>query len=513
MRYGADDRPPAVTTLLAALQFCGITTAYVVFPLVLLREAAVPPELGAGVIAMSFLVLGLGTAVQAMRGVGPGILLPATFTAAYLVPGIAAAKLGGLPLVFGMVVFAGLVEVALAFAFRRLRVVFPPEVSGLVVLLVGLTVGEIAVRNLAALGNGPAPGAGWIALLACFGVSAGLAVWGRGRLASFSVLLGLVVGYGVAAALGLLGAGERAAIASAPLLALPSLVHLGLAFDPALALPFILGAFAATTKVAALSALAAKAAGPAYTADTPTLMARAVRADGIGTILAGLVGTIGVNPSPSSAALTVSTGLASRRIAWAMAAVCTAIALVPALALAIVLMPRAVIAGVMLFTGCLVLANGLQMLSEVKLDQRRGLVVGLGIFGAVAPLAVPDLGRGLPPEIAPIVGSPFILGSAVALVANLVLRLGSARRVRFVIEEPALPDALEQAWARHAADLPPAAREAVARLLADLSHGGRPVEVSLRLGEFSGRARVRCRAAAVAMPRVFGGELSLPFAR
>jgi NCS2 family nucleobase:cation symporter-2 len=484
MRYGADDPSPPVTTWLAGLQYAGITTAYVVFPLVLLREADVPAEIGAGVIAMSFLILGLATLVQAGRWTGPGMLLPATFTAAYLVPAIAAAKLGGLPLAFGMVVFAGCVEVLLSVAFRRLRVVFPPEVSGLVVLLVGLTIGEIAVRNLAALGQGPAPGAAWLALLACFGLAAGVAVWGRGRLASFPVLLGLVGGYLAAVVLGLLGPEERAAIAAAPLLAPPSVAHLGLAFDPALALPFVIGALAATTKAAALSAMAAKAAGPAHAGDTPGVMARAVRADGIGTILAGLLGTIGVNPAPSAAALVTSTGLASRRIAWSLAAICAAIALVPPLALAIVLMPRAVVSGVLLFTGCLVLANGMQMLAEVKLDQRRSLVVGLGVFGALAALAVPDLGKGLPAEVAPILGSPFILGSAVALVANLVLRIGSRRTLRFTVTEPASPAAWPQ-------EVPAPAREAALALLERLPRGTGPVEVTLRLGEFSGQVRVR----------------------
>lgn len=518
-RYGAADPSPAATTWLAALQLVGITTAYVVFPLVLLREAGIPPEAGAGVIAMSFLALGLATAVQAMRGLGPGMLLPQTFTAAYLVPAIAAAKLGGLPLAFGMVVFAGCVEVLLATAFRRLRVVFPPEVSGLVVLLVGLTIGEIAVRNLAALGEGGAPGAAWLALLACFGAAAGLAVWGRGRPASFAVLTGLVVGYLAALAIGLPGPAERAAIAAAPLVALPSLAHLGLAFDPALALPFVIGALAATTKAAALGALAAKAAGPAHAGD-PAVMARAVRADGIGTILAGLIGTIGLNPAPSAVALTASTGLASRRIAWAVAAISAAIALLPALAMAIVLMPRPVVAGMMLFTGCLVLANGLQMLAEVKLDQRRSLVVGLGIFGALAALAVPDLGRGLPPAVAPILASPFILGSAVALAANLVLRIGSGRTLRFVVQDPARPEALAAAWPREAGELPTGAREALARLLERAPHGGRPVEVLLRIGEFSGEARLRLAGAAsgglAALRRraaAGGRALSLSFAR
>jgi len=160
MRYGSDDRPPVATMWLAALQLCSITTVFIIYPLVLLRETGVPPATGAAIIALSFLMLGIATVVQVSVPFGPGILVPVTFTPAYLVPAIAAVKLGGLPLAFGMMVFAGVVEILLSIGFRRLRALFPPEVSGLVGLLVGLTIGEIAMRKLAALADGAEEGVG-----------------------------------------------------------------------------------------------------------------------------------------------------------------------------------------------------------------------------------------------------------------------------------------------------------------------------------------------------------------
>ena len=493
MRYGSDDRPPVATMWLAALQLCSITTVFIIYPLVLLRETGVPPATGAAIIALSFLMLGIATVVQVSVPFGPGILVPVTFTPAYLVPAIAAVKLGGLPLAFGMMVFAGVVEILLSIGFRRLRALFPPEVSGLVVLLVGLTIGEIAMRNLAALAVGAEAGVGGTVLLLTFGIAAGLTVWGRGRASSFALLSGIVLGAAAAMLLGLLAPADQAAIAAAPWLALPQVDHLGLAFDPSLILPFVIGAFAATTKAAALTALARKPAGAAGQGDPAAQIAAGVRADGIGTVLAGLLGTIGMSPSPSGVVLTASTGLASRRIAWAMFAICIGIALVPKLALSIVFLPKPVISGVLLFGGCLVLANGLQMLAEVKLDQRRGLVVGLGVFAAIAALTMPDLARTVPASLVPVVASPLNLGSTVALLANLVLRIGSGRTLRLTVAEPGRADAFAAAW-RADPDLPEATRAAVAVLLAD--HAARadqsgPVEVVIRISEFAVRVRLR----------------------
>ena len=495
MRYGADDRPPAAITWLAAAQFTGLIATFIVFPLVLLREAQVPPDTGAAVIALSFVVLGAATALQAAPGIGPGFLLPMTFTAAYLVPAIAAAQVGGLPLAAGMLVFAGCLEAALSMVFRRLRFVFPPEVSGLVVMLVGLTIGEIATRNLAAIPPSTAPLEGWATMLLAFGVTAGLAVWARGAVASFAVLAGLVTGYVAAFALGIVSAPDREAIAAVPIFAMPSFSHLGLAFDPALALPFALAALAATTKAAALASLAQKAAGPRYQGDASAIMARAVRSDGLGTVLAGLFGTVGVNPAPSAAALIVSTGLGSRRIAWAMLGLCLLIAALPPLAVAVVKMPAPVLAGVLLFTGCLVLANGMQMIAAATLDTRRSLVVGLGLFAAVAALSMPRLGDGLPDSLAAVVNSPFIFGSAVALAANLLVQIGPARTVRFIVADPWRPGALDEAWPADPEAAPRAAKPALAALLAEVaasaSGSSGPVEITLRTGESVLRARLR----------------------
>ena len=93
MRYGVDDPTPPATTILAALQYVSSFGAYVVFPLVVVRAAGVPPDTAAAVVALSFAALALATMIQATRGLGCGLLCPMTFTAAYVGPGIAAAKL------------------------------------------------------------------------------------------------------------------------------------------------------------------------------------------------------------------------------------------------------------------------------------------------------------------------------------------------------------------------------------------------------------------------------------
>ena len=152
--YAVDDRPPVVVTVFSGLQHVGIIAIVLVFPLLLGREAGLPADRIADLLAMSMLVLGVGTVMQSFGrgGIGAGYLCPSVCTASYLAPSLLAAKTGGIGLVFGMTLFAGLVECVLSRLLRPLRPYLPPEVSGLVVVLIGVGLGSLAFRNLLGAG-------------------------------------------------------------------------------------------------------------------------------------------------------------------------------------------------------------------------------------------------------------------------------------------------------------------------------------------------------------------------
>ncbi len=159
--YGVNDVPPVGVTLLSGLQHVGIISIILVFPLLVAREAGLSRDRTLDVLSLSMLVLGIGTILQALpRGaVGAHFLCPPVFSAAYLSPSLLAVKTGGLSLVLGMTAFGGLVEVALSRALHRLRPYFPSEISGFVVLMIGVAVGSLGLRNVLALGTAePASG-------------------------------------------------------------------------------------------------------------------------------------------------------------------------------------------------------------------------------------------------------------------------------------------------------------------------------------------------------------------
>ena len=304
-------------------------------------------------------------------------------------------------------------------------------------------------------------------------------------MARYAVLIGIAAGYGFAFLVGEVTPADRAAIAAAPLFGLPAIDHLGWRFEAGLLLPFGIAALGVAITAAAVAGPFQEAAGPGHQGDPAGTMARCIRGCGIGADPGGRPG----RPRGQSRAVLVplvqATGLASRRIAWAFGTLCLLLALLPPLAMAIARLPQPVLAGLLLFAGSLVLVNGMQVAVAAKLDTRRSIVVGLGIFAALAAQGLAGVRETLPPAMVPVLTSPFVLGSTVALLANLVLRIRSAEIVRFEVLDPGRPGALEAAWPA-AAGLPAKALPAVAALMAELPPEAMavPIAVRLRFDEF-----------------------------
>jgi NCS2 family nucleobase:cation symporter-2 len=133
LQYGLHDRPGLAVTLGSAFQHVMLGLVTLSFPLLVIEDifprSMLPPDQVSTLMITSFLALGVATLLQACRhgGIGSGFLAPAVFTAAYLPPSLAAAHAGRLGLVFGMTIFAGLLEIGLAFLIRRFPKCFPPK--------------------------------------------------------------------------------------------------------------------------------------------------------------------------------------------------------------------------------------------------------------------------------------------------------------------------------------------------------------------------------------------------
>jgi NCS2 family nucleobase:cation symporter-2 len=435
--YGLNDRLPLPVLVGAALQQATIVVVLIYPAILLAREVGATPAEAAALLGISLVVAAASTAMQSYgrHGIGCGFQAPGCASAIFIAPALLAARMGGLPLVAGMTMVAGLATVLLARLLPRLRALLPPETAGVVAFLVGLAVSLTAVRTLA---RTPEPGA-IATMLATLAVAVGFSVWGKGMLRWTCVLSALVVGTLVAATLGLVTVPEGFALGSVPMVGLPSLGTTGWAFDATLLPLFLVVALAASLKTIGLVTTLQRANDAEWTRPEPRSIAGGVTAEGLTMVLSGALGAL---PAQTMGATNVTvqaaTGITARYVGFVVAAICLVLACFPRAAAALALVPGPVLAGILLQTGGLMLVNGMQVATSRLIDSRRAAAIGLALAAAIGVEAVPALVEAAPGWLRPMLSATAV-GTVLALALNAVLRMGTRRTVAMTVPKGEVP--------------------------------------------------------------------------
>ena len=120
---------------------------------------------------------------------------------------------------------SGLVEALFARVVHRIRFLFPPEITGLVVLMVAVGLIPLGTAKCFGINYGGEPVRMTNLLIAALTVliMVGINLWGGGGLKLYSVLIGMACGYLLSAVAGLLTVAEFEQVLEAPWVALSSL--------------------------------------------------------------------------------------------------------------------------------------------------------------------------------------------------------------------------------------------------------------------------------------------------
>lgn len=429
---GVDESPPPLQLLLLALQYAFLLCVYLVVVVIVVRAAGADTQTARNVVSLAMIAAAIGTVLQALhRGpVGSGFLAPPVYSAIYLGPCILAARQGGLPLVAGMTVCAGLAEIMLAHLLQRLRIIIQPTISGLTICIVALELGIVGLQqalDVARTGAG-SPTAHVAAAALTFLVCIGLTVWGQGVLRLVCSLLGMIAGVTAAYALGLFDSHAISSLADAPWFALPDPGYIALSWELHLIPAFLAAGLAATIRTVGVVTTCQKANDAGWKRPDFSGLRRGVLADGLGCTIGGLVGAPGMNVGPSLVGVSIATGVTSRVIAYASAAVLAVMAFLPKVADLFLQLPVSVAGALLLFTASIMLVSGLQLMMARPLDTRLTFVVGLGLLFPLTRIASPGYFEGLPAWLSFFTNSGLALGLAAAIVLLFVFRIATGRQ-------------------------------------------------------------------------------------
>lgn len=435
--YAVDDIPPSWVGVVLGLQHLCVVAISFVFPVVVVRAMGGTAEQAEFMVNMSMLAAGVGTVLQALpRGpVGSGYLCPMVCGPSYLSASILAAQTGGAALVCGMTAFASLFVVGASRVMHHLRILFPTEIVGLVVAMVGLTVLKLSATNFLGLddaGRIIGPESAIVALITLATMCA-LSVWGRGFPRLACVIIGMTVGYAAAGVMGLLTREHAAEISSANWVAFPFTDHPGFAFDASIVVPFVVAAVCSLLKNVGDITTCQKINDADWQRTDMVNVRQGMLADGLGCLVAGMTGGHGLSGSSSNIGLSLATGATSRTIAWITGGLLVVMAFCPKLSSIFAIMPNPVIGAVLIFAVSFMVIAGLQIITSRMLDGRKTLVVGIALLAGLSVDMLPQVVEQAPAWAHPLLHSSLSTATIIVILLNLLFRIGIARRARLQI--------------------------------------------------------------------------------
>jgi NCS2 family nucleobase:cation symporter-2 len=407
----------------------------VAVPLIIGRALKLPPEDVAFLISADLFACGLATLIQCIGFPGVGIRLPVmmgvTFASVGPMLSMAAAPDVGLLGIYGSVIAAGIFGIVAAPFISRLLPLFPPVVTGTIILVIGISLMRVGINwaggglpTLTKLVDGvpgafPNPGYGQLQGL---GISLfvllfilGLIKWGTGFIANVPVLLGIIAGAVLASILGVMHF-EKVVAAPWGALVLPfrfGVPQFHLVPIITMCVVMIVVMIESLGMFLALSDMTGKPVGR-------EALSRGLRADGVGTLLGGIFNTFPYTSFSQNVGLVGVTGIRSRWVTIAGGGIMLLLGLLPKLAALVEAVPLVVLGGAGLVMFGMVAATGAHILTVVdfKTNRYNLFVVAISVGFGMIPLAAPGFFRNLPHDLQPLLESGIMLCAVVAVLLN-----------------------------------------------------------------------------------------------
>ncbi len=372
-------------------------------------------------ISIDIFMCGVATLLQLTVTKFFGIGLPVVLGCAIqaVSPLIIIGSKNGVGAIYGSIIAAGIYVVLIAGLFSKVKVLFPPIVTGTVITVIGLTLIPVAITKMGG-GDASAKTFGDPASLIQAAVTIllilGFQAFAKGFLRSISVLVGLVGGTILAC---LMGNVSFSAISHAPIFHVPQPFYFGMPkFDVwSILLMIIISTISmveSTGVYFALGDITGKNIGEED-------LKRGYRAEGLAVILGGIFNTFPYTGFSQNVGLVQLSGIKSTRPIYFSAFFLIILGLFPKVGAVAQIIPEPVLGGGMLVMFGMVAVQGMRMLSKVNFeDDKNLLIVALSIGLGLGFNSLPTLFQHLPQTVQMFTGNGIVMSSITAIILNLL---------------------------------------------------------------------------------------------
>lgn len=321
--------------------------------------------------------------------------------------------------ILGAQVVGGVIAIIVGLFIRKIRVLFPPLVTGTVVFTIGLSLYPTAVNYMAGGTSSETYGSwqNWLVAFFTLAVVTGLNHFAKGFLKLASILIGIIAGYLLAIPFGLV---DLSGVQSAGLFQLPQPLHFSISFEPSACVA--IGLLFAINSIQAIGDFSATTSGSMNRMPEDKELQGGIIMYGISNILCAFFGGLPTATYSQNVGIVTTTKVINRCVLGLAAIILMIAGFVPKFSGLLTTIPQCVLGGATISVFASIAMTGIKLIFQQEMNFRNTSIVGLsvalgmGITQASASLA------SFPEWVTTVFGSsPVVVATLMAIILNVIL--------------------------------------------------------------------------------------------
>ncbi|HCT7642367.1 TPA: purine permease [Morganella morganii] len=434
--YQLEDKPPFLQAIIGAVTHLLAIFVPMVTPALIVGTALqLSPETNAYLVSMAMIASGVGTWLQVNRYgmVGSGLLSIQSVNFSFVTVMIAigtSMRADGvdeellLSTIFGISFAGAFLVVGSSFILPYLRRVITPTVSGIVVLMIGLSLikvgiidfgGGFSAKSSGTFGDYQNIGVGLLVLLVVIGFNCCKSP----LLRMGGIAIGLIVGYICALFLGMV---DFSQMSKAAFITIPVPFKYGFSFNFAhflvVAIIYLLSVLEA---VGDLTATALVSGQKIQGQEFQSRLKGGVMADGLVSVVASAMSSLPLTTFAQNNGVIQMTGVASRHVGKIIAVILVILGLFPGIGWFFTTIPAPVLGGAMTLMFSMIAIAGIRIILSNGLRRRETLIVATSLGLGLGVSYDPAVFHVLPTSLYALAENPICMGGVTAIILNLII--------------------------------------------------------------------------------------------
>ena len=356
---------------------------------------------------------------KAKFAIGSGLPVIMGISFAYVPSMQGIAESYGVAAIFGAQIVGGVIALVMGLLVKKIRVFFPPLITGTVVFTIGLSLYPTAINYMAGGAASATYGAwqNWVVAFFTLGVVTALNHFGKGIWKLASILIGMIAGYLFSIPFGMV---DFSSVGQAGMIQIPSLLHFGVEFE--ISSCVAIGILFAINSIQAIGDYSATTMGSMDREPSNRELQNGIVGYGITNALGALFGGLPTATYSQNVGIVTTTKVINRWVLGLSAVILGIAGLLPKFSALLTTIPQCVLGGATVSVFASIAMTGMKLVSTADMDYRNSSIVGLaaalgmGVSQAQAALAT------FPDWVTTIFGkSPVVLATIIAVILNVIL--------------------------------------------------------------------------------------------